>query len=230
MLSRLSRKNFSLMKQVKDPTKHIFLNQGTNIHSHSWGWVGRIFAPKAVPMRDINAELEQTTVNALFSFLATQNPTGRFDPSEYHLHRSNSLGCLGVSLSPDQYDELLDWLKVNIILPTHRLRVKGEQKAREKLHESLKSRKPYYLRMIETQPLEDFVEIYTRLLEISIEDSHKGQSPGILGSCGNLDVKPSIMLKSEQARQRRNLSGNDLLEDRSENKTWINSVMAFLHG
>ena len=84
--------------------------------------------------------------------------------------------------------------------------------------------------MLADEPLEKFVNYYVSELENLVEISHQFQSGEVLGSPGIMDELPEAKLEMERLRNRREAIGNDLLENRKENQTWVNSVMAYLHG
>lgn len=186
--------------------------------------------PKAVPKRSICGDLESRTVTALYSYFSSLNPGVTLDPSNYLNDRSNSIGCLGVKpLSRKEFDNLLDFLLHSVVLPTHKYRVNIERKHRKLMHLELSSKVGVMLPTLEDEPIENFVNLYVERLQTNIWVSHDFQENGVLGSAGNLDVKPEVMLERENAQRQRDTIGNDLQEDRKENKNWVNSLMAYLH-
>ena len=185
--------------------------------------------PKAIPERSVDAELESRTVKAVYSYFSTLNPDATLDPLNYMNDRSNSIGCLGVKpLSRKEFIGFLDSLLNGIVLPTHKFRVNIERVQRRITHIKLETYVANLIPMLEDEPIENFINYYAGLLQQNIDHSHEFQVQGILGSAGNLDTKPEFMLERE-ASEREN-KGNDLQEDRIENKNWVNSTMAYLHG
>ena len=231
MLTRLNRRSFCVFKKTRDPTKHFQMTQGPNRFSESWAWVGRIFLPKSLPQRSVNGQIESLTVKALYSYLTTINPSAQLDPSNYENDRQNSIGCLGVKpLSRNEFDEMMEHLRKGIILPMHRCRVNVEQELRKQVHVKLLIDFDLLTPMLAEEPIENFVKLYAELLESHVEVSHLYQPEGVIGSPGNLDVKPVVMLANEAKKENRRLGGNDLEWPRVENRTWVNSVMSHLHG
>jgi len=205
------------------------MNTQTNRFSKSWAWVGRVMLPKALAQRTVNAELETATVAVLYEYLATLNPSATLNVANYDEDRYNSVGCLGVRvLTEKEHTDLYDYLRDNLYLPTHRLRPNIEKTQRDLLHFSLKCKENQDL--LSNQPLEVFVNKYVSFLENHIRDSNLYMDEGVLGSPGHLDNKPEVMLKMEQEKKFKTSGGNDLLDQRKENQTWVNSFMAYLHG
>lgn len=219
------------MKRTLDPTKHFHMNQGVSRFSKSWAWVGRIFIPKEIACRSVNGKLEHATVAALYSFFKIHNPGATLVVDNYENDRHNSIGCLGVKpMDLYQFSEMMDHLRTHVMLPTHQLRVNLEQEQREHIHWYFKKEFDLFTPMLAEEPIETFVSIYADVLEQIVANSHMYNAEGILGSAGHLDVKPEVVLARENEVQRRQSGGNDLKENTPENRTWVNSVMGFLHG
>lgn len=230
MLNRLSRRTFCILHRRKDPKKHFYMHSTPNIHSESWAWVGRVMIPKSLAERSVSGDLESRTVTALYSYFATLNPEAKLDASNYLNDRSNSIGCLGVRpLSRSEFDGLLDFLLNHIVLPTHKYRVNIERKQRQIMHLNISSKVAVMIPTLEDEPIQNFVNFYVNQLQKSINVSHDYQDENILGSVGNMDVKPEVILEREKFERERETIGNDLQEDRKENKNWVNSMMAYLH-
>jgi hypothetical protein len=186
--------------------------------------------PKAIPKKSINAKIETATVSALYTYFSTLNPSGTFDIQNYDEDRHNSMGTLGIKFdSIDDVKLVLDFLLENITLPTHPLRQNLEQKEREEVHEFILNDILYGDIDVIERPMGEFVEGYVTYMENYIEAWNCFRDEGVIGDAGQLDNKPEIMLQREKQEKMVENAGNDLNEERPENRTWVNSVMAYLH-
>lgn len=231
MLTRTNRRTFCYLVKKRDATKHFYMNTRVSSFSDSWAWVGRVMLPKALPVKSVNAQIETATVSALYSYFSSLNPSGTFDISNYDQDRFNSVGCLGIRFeSLEDLQLMFDYLLENVNLPTHPLRHNLEKKERFFMHEFIMDDfTDRYLDLGE-KPLGEFVEAYARYMENYIQNWTHFREEGVLGDVGNLDNKPDFMMERENQETLVQTAGNDLNHRTPENRTWVNSAMAYLHG
>ena len=232
MLTRNLTRGFCLLTPRKNPTQHFYMNHQTRGATEDWAWSGRIFLPKSLATKTASNDISSQMITILLDFARTRNPDLNMNLEDYSTFKDNSFTTLGTNyIEKRDFHNILEAFRENIVIKRHKLRHNREKRERDWLHQAMHMQSQHFLRVLNEEKLEDFVNFYCAELEHSISVSNGYVSKEVLGTDGVHDL-PSETILAERQLQRSQDSinkKNDLLDNREENKTMVNSVMAFLH-